>query len=217
MPNVEIVTQANAKAGTVELAPAVFAITPKNHLLHAEVRRQLANRRAGTHSTKNRAGVSGGGIKPWKQKGTGRARQGSSRSPQWAGGGVVFGPVPRSHGHDLPKKVRRAALRGALSLRAKEDAVRVVDALSLDAFSTKRMLAILSGLGYGPERSLLIVIAEGDDRVERSARNLPWVGVLRAEGLNVYDVLRHPQLLLTRAALAAVETRLATSAPEAAQ
>jgi len=215
MPNVELVTQANQKAGTVELSPAVFATTPKPHLLHAEVRRQLAKRRAGTHSTKNRAAVSGGGIKPWKQKGTGRARQGTNRAPQWAGGGVVFGPVPRDHGHDLPKKVRRAALRSALSLRLTEGALRVVDGLSLDAFSTRRMLAVLEGLGYGPEAALLVVLEEANDRVERSARNLPWVSVLRVEGLNVYDVLRHPNVLITRAAVAAVEARLGYGAPEA--
>lgn len=214
MPTVELVTQANQKAGTVELSPAVFATTPKPHLLHAEVRRQLAKRRAGTHSTKNRAAVSGGGIKPWKQKGTGRARQGTTRAPQWAGGGVVFGPVPRSHGHDLPKKVRRAALRGALSLRVTEGALRVVDGLALDAFSTRRMAALLAGLGYVPERALLVVLEEANDHVERSARNLPWVSVLRAEGLNVYDVLRHPNVLMTRAAVAVVEARLGDGEPE---
>lgn len=214
MPTVELVTQANQKAGTVELSPVVFATTPKPHLLHAEVRRQLAKRRAGTHSTKNRAAVSGGGIKPWKQKGTGRARQGTTRAPQWAGGGVVFGPVPRSHGHDLPKKVRRAALRGALSLRVTEGALRVVDGLALDAFSTRRMAALLAGLGYVPERALLVVLEEANDRVERSARNLPWVSVLRAEGLNVYDVLRHPNVLMTRAAVAVVEARLGDGEPE---
>jgi large subunit ribosomal protein L4 len=217
MPNVELVTQANQKAGTVELSPEVFATAPKPHLLHAEVRRQLAKRRAGTHSTKNRAAVSGGGIKPWKQKGTGRARQGTNRAPQWAGGGVVFGPVPRDHSHDLPKKVRRAALRGALSLRLTEGALRVVDGLSLDAFSTRRMLALLEGLGYGPAAALLVVLEEANDRVERSARNLPWVSVLRAEGLNVYDVLRHPKVLITRAAVAAVEARLGYGAPEASK
>jgi large subunit ribosomal protein L4 len=217
MPNVDLVNQDNGKAGSVELSPDVFAAKPKGHLLHAEVRRQLAKRRAGTHSTKNRAGVSGGGIKPWKQKGTGRARQGTTRAPQWAGGGVVFGPVPRSHGHDLPKKVRRAALRSALSLRVSEGAFRVVDALSLDALSTKRMVAILAGLGYGDDRALLIVIDEADDRIERSARNLPWVSVLRAEGLNVYDVLRHANVLMTRAAVASVEARLGPAAPETAK
>ena len=217
MAILDLVNQSNAKAGTVELSPVVFETTPKAHLMHAEVRRQLASRRAGTHATKNRAGVSGGGAKPWRQKGTGRARQGSTRSPQWAGGGIVFGPVPRSHEHALPKKMRRSALRSALSLRLKEGALRVVDELSVEAFSTRKMAGILSGLGYAGDRSLLVVIAESDARVERSARNLPWVSVLRPEALNVYDVLRHPDLLLTRSAIAAVESRLGDRREEAAQ
>ncbi len=207
-PTIDVVTLGNAKAGTVELPAAVFDAPVRPHLFHAEVRRQLASRRAGTHSTKNRHAVSGGGSKPWRQKGTGRARQGSIRSPQWAGGGVVFGPVPRSYEHALPKKVRRAALRGALSQRAREGAIRVVDALELDEIKTARMARLLAGLGLGGQ-PVLIVIEAPNPNVERSARNLPGVSVLRAEGLNVYDVLRHPRLLLTRAALAAVSGRLA--------
>jgi len=205
------VTQANAKAGTVELDATVFGVKPRAHLFHAEVRRQLAARRAGTHSTKNRSAVSGGGIKPWKQKGTGRARQGSIRSPQWSGGGVVFGPVPRSHAHDLNKKTRRAALVAALSQRAGEGAVRVVDALALGEIKTKKLAQVLGSLGLG-EASVLIVIDKKDEQVERSARNLPKVSVIRAEGLNVYDVLRHSHLLVTRGALDAVQARLAKPA-----
>lgn len=208
MPTVDVVTINNASAGTVELSPAVFAAATKPHLLHAEVRRQLAARRAGTHSTKNRAAVSGGGIKPWKQKGTGRARQGTIRAPQWAGGGVVFGPVPRSHEHTLTKKMRRAALRSALSGRVSEGALRVVDSLAIDGFSTRKMATLLAGLGFGERDAVLVVLVESDVHVERSARNLPWVSVIRAEGLNVYDVLRHPKLLMTKAAVAAIEARL---------
>lgn len=208
MPTVDLVDQGKGKAGTVELSAVVFGAEPRAHLFHAEVRRQLAARRAGTHSTKNRAGVSGGGIKPWRQKGTGRARQGTIRAPQWSGGGVVFGPVPRSHAHDLPKKMRRAALRGALSLRVKEGALRVVETLALDAYSTKRMAALLAGLGFDGSAPVLVVIDAADDHLERSARNLPWVSVVRAEGLNVYDVLRHAGLLMTKAAVAATEARL---------
>ena len=130
---------------------------------------------------------------------------------------MVFGPVPRGHGHDLPKKVRRAALRSALSLRMAEGGLRVVDALEMNGFSTKQMASLLGGLGYGPDRALLIVLDEPNDRVERSARNLPWVSVLRAEGLNVYDVLRHPSLLLTRGAVAAVEARLGAGGAEEAK
>ena len=212
-PMVDVVTLKNAKADTLALDPSIFATAVKPHLFHAEVRRQLAKRRAGTHSTKNRHAVSGGGAKPWKQKGTGRARQGSTRSPQWAGGGVVFGPVPRSHEHELPKKVRRAALRSALSLRASEGALRVVDAFELDTIKTKRMVEVLKALGLG-EASVLVVLAEPNAAVERSARNLPRVSVIRAEGLNVHDVLRHSHLLLTRAALERVQERLAGTARE---
>jgi large subunit ribosomal protein L4 len=185
--------------------------------MHAEVRRQLASRRAGTHSTKNRAGVSGGGIKPWRQKGTGRARQGTIRAPQWAGGGVVFGPVPRGHEHSLPKKVRRAALRGALSLRVGEGALRVVEDLALDAFATKKMVSLLQGLGYSEEKALLVVLDEPNEFVERSARNLPWVSVIRVDGLNVYDVLRHPNVLMTKSAVAATEARLGDGGGEEAK
>lgn len=205
--SVDVRTQENAKTETLELSAVVFGEKPRPHLFHAEVRRQLAKRRAGTHSTKNRQMVSGGGIKPWKQKGTGRARQGSIRSPQWAGGGVVFGPVPRSHEHSLNKKTRRAALRGALSLRAGESALVVVDRLSLSEIKTKKMAELLAKLGLA-EQTVLIVLAEADAKVEKSARNLPGVSVIRAEGLNVYDVLRHRQLLVTRAALEQLEQRL---------
>jgi large subunit ribosomal protein L4 len=211
MPTVPVVTIENQKAGTVELDPAVFQAPIKPHLFHAEVRRQLAARRAGTHSTKNRHMVSGGGVKPWRQKGTGRARQGSIRSPQWKGGGVVFGPVPRSYDHKLPKQVRRAALRGALSHRLREGGVVVVDDLDLDGFSTRRMQGILTQLGLG-ESKVLIVLGEPRLRVERSARNLPGTTVLRAEGLNVYDVLRHEKLLLTKPALSLLSERLGTPA-----
>src|SRR4029450_8293208 len=146
MATLELKKAGGKKGGSVELDPAVFEAAVKPHLFHAEVRRQLTRRRAGTPATKNRSMVSGGGIKPWRQKGTGRARQGSIRSPQWAGGGVVFGPVPRSYEHVLPKKVRRAALCGALSLRREENAITVVEEIALDAFKTKRVREILRSL-----------------------------------------------------------------------
>src|SRR5512134_1382493 len=156
MATLDVVTVENQKAGTVELSPAVFEAKVLPHLFHAEVRRQLAARRGGTHSTKNRAAVSGGGAKPWRQKGTGRARQGTTRAPQWAGGGVVFGPVPRSYEHALPKRVRRAALRAALSQKLHEGALTVLDSLALDAYSTKRVAAILKALGVGPGGALIV-------------------------------------------------------------
>jgi large subunit ribosomal protein L4 len=207
MATLDVVTAGNRKAGSVDLDPSVFEAPVRAHLFHAEVRRQLAARRRGTHSTKNRSGVSGGGIKPWKQKGTGRARQGSIRSPQWAGGGVVFGPVPRSYEHALPKKVRRAALCAALSHRFAEGNIKVVDEIGISEFKTKQVSGLLRALSLA-DAPVLIVIAEADRFVERSARNLPGVGVLRVAGLNVYDVLRHPKLLLTKAAVEAIGARL---------
>jgi large subunit ribosomal protein L4 len=208
MATVEVLEVGKKKAaGSVELDPVIFEAPVRAHLFHAEVRRQLAARRAGTHATKNRAGVSGGGVKPWRQKGTGRARQGSIRSPQWAGGGVVFGPVPRDYTHKLNKKTRRAALRGALSLRAKEGALVVAQGLAPGGFKTKRVVEMLDGLGLG-EGSVLIVIANPDPHLEISARNLPRVSVIRVAGLNVYDVLRHEKLLIDRGALDALGARL---------
>ena len=214
MVTLDVVTVENRKAGTIEVSPAVFEAKVKPHLLHAEVRRQLAKRQRGTHSTKNRSAVSGGGSKPWRQKGTGRARQGTNRAPQWAGGGAVFGPVPRSHEHSLPKKVRRAALRSALSHKLREGAVTVLEVIELDGYKTKRVAGIFEALGLS-NSSVLIVIDEANTFVQRSARNLPGVTVLRVAGLNVYDVLRHSKLVLTRAAVEAIERRLGDAGGEA--
>jgi large subunit ribosomal protein L4 len=207
---IDVLTQSNEKAGSVELDPAVFEAAVKPHLFHAEVRRQLAVRRGGNHSTKNRSAASGGGAKPWRQKGTGRARQGSSRAAQFAGGGVVFGPVPRSYAHKLPKKMRAAALRGALSEKATSEAIVVIEALQLEGYKTAQMVEILGALGLG-DQSVLIVLDAANPTVEGSARNLPKVCVVRAEGLNVYDVLRHSKLLVTRAAVDQVVARLASA------
>ena len=207
MPTVDVVTTENQKKGQVELAPAVFGVPVRPHLLHAEVRRQLARRHRGTHATRNRSGVSGGGAKPWRQKGTGRARQGTNRAPQWEGGGVVFGPVPRDYGHALPKKVRRAALRGALSHKAAESAITVVEEFTLAEPRTRFAAEVLRALGVA-DANVLLVLAERDDAVERATRNLPRVRTLRAAGLNVYDVLWAGRLVITRAALDAIEARL---------
>ena len=207
MATIDVVNLENKKAGSVDLSSAIFESEVRPHLYHAEVRRQLAERRAGTHSTKNRALVSGGGTKPYRQKGTGRARQGTTRAPQFQGGGVVFGPVPRGYAHKLPKKMRRAALRSALSQKLQESALTVVDDLQVDGFKTKRVKEILSALGVA-ESTVLIVIDDANLTVEASARNLPGVGVIRAAGLNVYDVLRHKHLVVTQAALSKIEARL---------
>ena len=206
MATIDVVNTQNEKAGSVDLSAAVFESEVKPHLLHAEVRRQLAERRAGTHSTKNRALVSGGGAKPYRQKGTGRARQGTTRAPQFQGGGVVFGPVPRGYSHKLPKKVRGAALKSALSQSLADSNLTVLDDLQVEGYKTKAVVGILGALGL--EGTTLIVIDEANPTVEASARNIPGVTVVRAEGLNVYDVLRHKNLLITQAAVGKVEARL---------
>ncbi len=206
MANQNVVKTDNSSAGEIELSPLVFEAKMKPDLIHAEVRRQLALRHAGTHSTKNRATVSGGGAKPWRQKGTGRARQGTIRAPQWAGGGAVFGPVPRRHDHALPKKVRAAALRCAISLRKREDTLLVLDSLEVEDYKTRRVAEIVNALGV--QAGALFVIAEADEKLEHSTRNIPGVDVIRAEGLNVYDVLHHANLVLTKAAVEVVTERL---------
>ncbi len=215
MASLDVLGARGEKAGSVELDPVVFEAPIRPHLFHAEVRRQLSRRRAGTHSTRNRGAVSGGGSKPYRQKGTGRARQGTIRAPQFHGGGVVFGPVPRGYEHKIPKKMRRAALRGALSLRLREGAVTVVDSFGLEEYSTRRMVEILTALGV-IEDSLLIVLAASDPHVERSARNLPRVNVIRSEGLNVYDVLRHRRILFAREAALSIQRRLGAVGEEVA-
>jgi len=213
MATVDVVTIENQKSGSVDLDPGVFEAEIKPHLFHAEVRRQLSRRRAGTHSTKNRTAVAGGGAKPWRQKGTGRSRQGTIRAPQWAGGGVAFGPVPRDHGHKLPKKVRRAALRSALSRHFGGDGLTVLENIELDAPKTRRMVEILMRLGLEGE-SVLIVLDEANENVELAARNIPGVDVIRAEGVNVYDLLWHSKLVMTMGAVGKIETRLGAGGKE---
>ncbi len=207
MAEVELKTATNASAGRLALDPSVFEVEVKPHLFHAEVRRQLAKRRRGTHGSKNRSAVSGGGAKPYRQKGTGRARQGTTRAPQWEGGGVVFGPVPRSYEHSLNKKMRQAALRSALSHLLASESLTVVENLDLTEIKTRAVVEILETLGVGT-RNVLIVTAGPDDRLERSVRNLPHVDLLRVEGLNVYDLLRHGHVVITKGAVEAVEARL---------
>ena len=213
MATLDMVTQKNKKSGSIDLSPSVFDVPVRPDLFHAEVKRQLAKRRRGTHSTKNRTAVSGGGAKPWRQKGSGRARQGTRRAAQWAGGGVVFGPVPRSYEHALPKKVRKAALRSALSHRLSEGDIVVVKELAVDSYKTQRIVEILRDLALDG-KGVLIVIDARDEFLQRSARNIPGVTALQVEGLNVYDVLRHPKLLLTQAAVSAIESRFGGGSPE---
>ena len=188
-----------------QLPESIFGVPIRPHLLHQTVIMQLNNRRSGTASTKTRGLVRGSGRKPWRQKGTGRARVGSIRSPLWTGGGTTFGPQPRDYSYRLPKKARREALLSALSLRRQDEKIIVIDKLELAETKTKLMLEVLKNLGV---ESALIVIHESDERVERSARNLGTVKVLRAEGLNVYDILRYEHLVLTEQALGVIEERL---------
>jgi len=202
---IAVVDATNKEVGRVAL-PELFASPVNDAVLFEQVLAQLASRRSGTASTKTRGLISGGGKKPWKQKGTGRARAGSSRSPIWRGGGTIFGPQPRSYAYRLPRKTRLVALRSALAQKARDGQLRVIERLQFDGPKTKQMRATLDALGLA--RSVLIVLPERDSAVELSARNLPGVLALPIEGLNVYDILRHETLLVTRDALAGIEGRL---------
>ena len=189
-----------------QLQERIFGVPIRPRLLHQVVMMQLNSRRSGTASTKTRGVVRGSGRKPWRQKGTGRARVGSVRSPIWVGGGTVFGPQPRDYSYRLPKKARKEALLTALSLRMQEEKIIVVDKLEFAEIKTKEIKKTLDELGV---ESALIVIPEADEKVERSARNLSAVKVLRAQGLNVYDILCYKHLILTEKSLQAIEERLA--------
>jgi large subunit ribosomal protein L4 len=188
------------------LKDEIFGVKTRAHLLHQTVVMQLANRRAGTAATKHKALVRGGGKKPWRQKGTGRARSGSIRSPIWVGGGTTFGPTPRDYSYRMPRKARRNALLSALSLKNREGRLIVVDKLELDEPKTKFMVKALAELKV---ESAIIVIPQSDHNIERSARNLAKIKVLRVEGLNVYDLLRYEHLIMTEGALKLLEERLA--------
>jgi large subunit ribosomal protein L4 len=203
---VPVVDARNAEVGKVRL-PAAFGEPVREGLLFEQVLAQRATRRSGAASTKTRAEVSGGGKKPWRQKGTGRARAGSSRSPIWRGGGATFGPRPRSYGYRLPRSARKAALASALAQKARDGQVRVIDSIAISTPKTKSVRGMLEALGISS--SVLIVSAGSDRNLELSARNLPYTLVLPAAGLNVYDVLRYETLLIQRDALAAIEERFA--------
>lgn len=208
MPVVDVYNQNREKVAELDLDGAVFDAEVKEHLLHAAVRYQLNKRRQGTHAVKRRSDVRGGGAKPWRQKGTGRARAGTSRSPIWRGGGVVFGPEPRSYAIKLNKKVRRAALRGAISRRVQENKLVVLDQLSFSEIKTRQVAELLARFEL---ESAVIVLPEKDEVVMRSARNIPGITVLPAEGLNVYDVLYRDNLVMTQGAVSAVTERLGRS------
>jgi large subunit ribosomal protein L4 len=192
----------------VAVADRAFGAEVKIHLFHQVIRMQLANRRRGTASTKTRGEVSGGGRKPWRQKGTGRARQGSTRSPLWRGGGVALGPKPRNYAYDLPKKVRRAALCSALSMKAQEGLLKVVDRIEISAPKTKQMVGFLKDIGV--EKSALVILSDDNPNVQLAARNLPNMKVLRVEGVNIYDLLTYDYLICGKDALLKLQERVAS-------
>ncbi|MBD8033545.1 MULTISPECIES: 50S ribosomal protein L4 [Solibacillus] len=203
MTKVSVLSQTGASVGEIELNDAIFGITPNEAVLFDAVVAQRASLRQGNHKVKNRSAVAGGGRKPWRQKGTGRARQGSIRSPQWRGGGVVFGPTPRSYAYKLPKKVRRLAIKSALSTKVLEQNLVVLDALSFDAPKTKDFKAVLAALEIS--KKALFVTSEVNENAILSARNIPGVTVLTAEGINVLDLLGHDKVVFTQDAVKKVE------------
>ncbi len=198
MPKVALFNQSGSQVGDVEINDAVFGIEPNEHVLHDAVLMQRASLRQGTHAVKNRSDVRGGGRKPWRQKGTGRARQGSIRSPQWVGGGTVFGPTPRSYSYKLPKKVRRLALKSALSSKVKEDSLVVLEGIAIETPKTKEVVSMLSSLNV--DAKALIVTADKNEVLAKSANNLTNVKVLSVSEVNVLDLLTHDKLILTKEA-----------------
>ncbi|MFE5324596.1 50S ribosomal protein L4 [Paenibacillus sp. NPDC056579] len=203
MPKVALYNVSGSQVGEVELSDSVFGIEPHVHVLNEAVLMQRASLRFGTHKVKGRSEVRGGGRKPWKQKGTGRARQGSIRAPQWKGGGVVFGPTPRSYSYKLPKKVRRLAIKSALSSKVIGNEIIVLDQLQLAQPKTKDFAAILSNLKV--DRKALVVTAGYEENVALSARNIPGVKFVVAEGINVLDVMVYDKLIITKDAVQKVE------------
>ena len=207
MPNVALFKQDGSQIGEVTLNEEIFGIEPNESVVYDAIIMQRASLRQGTHAVKNRSAVRGGGKKPWRQKGTGRARQGSIRSPQWRGGGIVFGPTPRSYSYKLPQKVRQLAMKSVLSQKVIDNGLVVVDSLKLDAPKTKDFAAVLNNLKVS-EKTLL-VLDESSENVELSARNLPNVTVVSASGVNILNVVNNTKLVITQAALSQVEEVLA--------
>ena len=206
MAKVSLFNQTGSSVGEIELNDKVFGIEPNESVLFDAIIAQRASLRQGNHKVKNRSEVAGGGRKPWKQKGTGRARQGSIRSPQWRGGGVVFGPTPRSYSYKLPKKVRRLALLSALSTKVREESIVVLEGLAFDAPKTKDFVKVLSNLSI--DKKALFVTADLDETVALAARNIPGITVVSATGINVLDLIGHNKLVMTKAAGEKVEEEL---------
>lgn len=203
MPKLALYKQDGTQNGEVTLNDAIFGIEPNENVVFDAIIMQRASLRQGNHAVKNRSAVSGGGRKPWRQKGTGRARAGSTRSPIWRGGGIVFGPTPRSYSYKLPKKVRRLAIKSALSTKVIDQDLIIVDALNFDAPKTKEFAQVLKNLNV--ETKVLVVVEDGNDFTMLSARNLPGVTVVATDNISVLDVVSHNKMILTQTALTKVE------------
>lgn len=203
MPKLNVLNVSGQNVGEIELSDSIFGVEVNGHVLYEVVKNQLANKRQGTQSAKTRAEVRGGGRKPWKQKGTGRARQGSTRSVQWVGGGVAFAPKPRSYKYTLPKKVRRLAMKSALSSKVQNSEVIVLDALNMDAPKTKEFAQILNNINLA--KKALVVIADKNDNVIKSARNIEGVQTALVNTMNVYDILKYDSFIITTDAVKKVE------------
>ena len=204
MPKVDVYNMEGSVVGDIDLSDGIFGVEPNEAALHAAVVNQLANRRSGTQSTKTKSEVRGGGRKPYRQKGTGRARHGSRRSAQWTGGGVVLGPKPRSYSYTIPKKVRRLAMKSALSSKAQGQDIVVLDKLEFEEIKTKRMVGVLGSLNVA-EKTALVVIAGNDKTIVRSARNIPGIKTSSVNTLNVFDILKHDKFVVTLDAVAGIE------------
>ena len=202
MATVKVYNMEGNQVGDIELNDAIFGVEVNEHLMHLAVVGQLANKRQGTQSAKTRSEVSGGGRKPWKQKGTGHARQGSTRAAQWVGGGMIFAPKPRDYSVKMNKKEKAAAIKSALSSRVAEEKIYVVDSLSFDEIKTKKMAAVLDSLKV---EKALVVLDKKDENVILSARNLPEVRTVMSNGINVYDILKYGSLVITKEAVAQIE------------
>lgn len=205
MPVLSVYDIEKTKVAEIDLSDHVFGAEVNEHILYEVVRMQRASRRQGTASTKTRSDVSGGGKKPWRQKGTGRARAGTSRSPLWRGGGTVFGPHPRDYSYTIPKKVRRAALKSALSMKVKEDRVIILRDFSMDEIKTKRFQEVLDRFALG---TALFVLDEKNAILEKSSRNIKSVKMMRSEGINVFDLLKYDTLVLLEPAVKKIEGAL---------
>lgn len=203
MPKLNVLNIQGQNVGEIELSDAVFGVEVNEHVLYEVVKNQLANKRQGTQSAKTRAEVRGGGRKPWRQKGTGRARQGSIRAPHYTGGGIVFAPKPRDYSYKIPKKMRRKALYSVLTSKVNDNELIVLDELKLDSYKTKEANEILNNINAN--KKAYVVIAENDDKVYRSFRNIEGCNVEKANLINVYDLLRHDKLVITKDAINKLE------------